>query len=140
VVALKKKNTTLERLLKGGTYSELFGLIQGYKLENVIKKIQVWGIVGKRFWTRERIETILAPYRNYSRQQNLSEKKIDLALQSFAKATETDINLVRRVFYQIAVDEPEENPEEIIEEAEEELPEFEDEEEAEEAEPEEKSD
>lgn len=130
-----KKNTTLERLLKVGSFSELFGLVSGFKLEKVIQKIRVWGITGKEFWSREGIETILAPYRKHSKQQNLSEKAIDEVLQSFAETAKIDINLVRRVFYQIAVEEkPKEKPEEIIEEAEEELPEIEEEEPEEETE------
>jgi len=124
-----KKNTTLKRLLKVGSFTELFGLIRGYRIEKVIQKIKVWGLTGKKFWSREGVETILAPYRNYAKQENLSEKAIDETLQSFAKATETDLNLVRRVFYQIVEAEPEEkpeeSPEELSEEAEEDLPEFE---------------
>ena len=110
--------------MKVGSFTELFGLIRGYRLEKVIQRIKVWGLTGEKFWCREGVETILAPYRNHAKQQNLSEKAIDETLQSFAKATETDLNLVRRVFYQIVEAEPEEEPEEIIEEAEKELPEI----------------
>jgi len=127
-----KKNTTLERLLNVGSFTELFGLIRGYRLENVMQKIRVWGLTNKEFWNRDSIETILAPYRNHAKQSGLSEKAIDEALQSFAKATEANINLIRRVFYQIEETEPEESPEELSEEAEDDLPEIEEEEKSEE--------
>ena len=120
-----KKNTTLERLLKVGSFTELFGLIRGYRLETVMQKIKVWGLVGQKFWTKDSIETVLAPYRNHTKQQNLSEKNIDETLQNFAKTVGVDLNLVRRIFYQVGVvEKPEEKPEEIIEEAEDDLPEF----------------
>lgn len=119
-----KKNTTLERLLNVGSFTELFGLIRGYRLEKVIQKIKIWGLTNEKFWSKECIETILAPFRNHAKQQGLSETAIDETLQSFAEATDTTINVVRRVFYQIEETEPEESPEEISEEAEDLLPEF----------------
>jgi len=135
------KETTLARLLKIGKKSELFGLFSSYDLKKVAKKISLWGLTGKEFWSRKAIETILEPFRNHSRQNNLSEKAIDEALCYFAETAKIDVNLVRRVYWGVASEpeeKSEENPEEIIEEAEEELPIFEDE--TEEAEPEEEKD
>lgn len=135
------KKETLERLLKVGNFSELFGLFSGYDLKKVTEKISLWGLAEKKLWSNKAIETILAPFRKHSRQKNLSEKAIDEALRYFAETAKIDTNLVRRVYWGVASEpeeKSEENPEEIIEEAEEELPIFEDE--TEEAEPEEEKD
>jgi len=128
-----KRKMTLKRLLEVGSFTELFGLIRGYRLENVMQKIKLWGLTNKEFWNRDSIETILAPHRNHTKQQGVSEKNIDVTLQNFSKTVGVDLNLVRRIFYQVdVVEKPEKKPEELIEEAEEELPEIEEEEETEE--------
>lgn len=120
-----KKNLTLERLLEVGSFTELFGLIRGFRLERVMQKIRVWGLQNPEFWTKASIETILAPHRNHAKQQGLSEKAIDETLQNFAKTVGVDLNLVRRIFYQVdAVEKPEKTPEELSEEAEDDLPEI----------------
>jgi len=130
------KKTILNRLLKVGSYSELFGLFSGYDLKKVTDQIKTWGLAESKLWSNKAIETILEPFRIHSRQQNLSEKTIDKALSYFAETTKIDTNLVRRVYWGVASSEPKEKPEEkteeIIEEAEEDLSEFEDEDEEEE--------
>lgn len=126
------KKETLNRLLKIGKKSELFGLFSSYELKKVANKISLFGLTGKEFWSRKAIETILEPFRNHSRQNNLTEKAIDEALCYFADTAKIDKNLVRRVYWEVASEpkeKPEENPEEIIDEAEDNLPIFEEEEE-----------
>jgi len=122
------KKTTLERLLAIGKKSELFGLFSSYDLKKVAKKISLFGLTGKEFWSKKAIETILEPFRNHSRQNNLSEKAIDEALCYFAETANIDKNLVRRVYWGVASSEPKEKPEEkteeLISEAEDELPDF----------------
>ncbi len=126
------KKATLNRLLTVGNYSELFGLVSGYNLKKVTDKIRLWGLTGD-LWTKKAIETVIFPFRKHARQQNLSEKAIDAALNSFAETAKIDANLVRRVYWGVASSEPKKKFEEISEEAEDDLPEFEtDEEESEE--------
>lgn len=115
------KKTTLEKLLKVGTFSELFGLFSGYDLKKVTDKLSLWGLAEKKLWSNKAIETILEPFRKHSRQKNLSEKAIDEALRYFGETANIDVNLVRRVYWGVA-SEPKKEPEEIIEEAEDELP------------------
>lgn len=127
------KISTLERLLKIGKKSELFGLFSSYDLKQVANKISLFGLAGKQFWSKKAIETILEPFRSHSRQNSLSEKAIDEALCYFAGTAKLDPDLVRRVYYEVASEPKQkpENPEDTIEEAED-LPEFSEEEETEE--------
>jgi len=120
------KTTTLERLLKVGKYSELFGLFSGYDLKKVTDKICLWGLTGS-LWTKAAIETVISPFRKHALQQHLSENAVDEAICHFAQTANIDKNLVRRIYWGVASEpkeKPEENPEEIIDEAEEDLPEF----------------
>jgi len=124
-----EKKLTLERLLKVGSFTELFGIFSGFKLDKVVDKIKTWGLVGEEFWARDDIEAIIAPYRKHVKQNHVTEKATDLALQNFAKAIDVDLNMVRRIFYQVGdVKKPEKRSTEIIDEAEDDLPEINEEE------------
>lgn len=114
----------LERLVKVGSFADWFGLVSGYSLRKVANKACLWGLTGRELWSKEALETVIAPYRKYANQQKLNVATIDSDLQFFAGKTDVDISEVRRVYHQINA-KPEEKSEKLTEEAESDFEDFE---------------
>jgi hypothetical protein len=123
----KLKTDAFKKLTKTGKVVEWGGLVTRFNLKKVSDKAFLWGLKGQELWSKEALELVIAPYREYALRQKLPEKTIDEDLDYFAKKTGVDLNRARRVFYQIDI-EPEEKPKKLVEEAEEELSEFDEEE------------
>lgn len=72
---------------------------RGYDLDKVAQHLEYYGFVGAELYTDDLLELILAPFRDYTKQEEMSEKNIDESLELLAKKIGVDINILRRLFY-----------------------------------------
>jgi len=90
----------LKSLVEYGRFSEWFGLSNGFSLRKVADRAFLYGCTDK-FWSKEALETIITPFREYATKQGLTEEVIDKELDYLSKKLVVEINLLRRVYYQV---------------------------------------